>query len=344
MPFRSVADAQAIEHRLLALVRQGKPLRIVIAGAGISGVEALGEMLRRHRDDASLSVDVVEAGERLLTGLPPALDMDIRRLCEPYAVKFHTASVIAGVTAKGVRLAVGTRLRSELTLWTAGLAPPTLLRESGLSQRDQVWADVHATFQSRYADNTFVIGDAAQLPHPVGKQAFRAIDMGALAAANVQRFLAGRALTPFKPAPKPMLIAFGDLQTYMVAGRKVIASNLIACAKGRLSGVHGADCTGGFADIGAGCRRSAVAELARAGAASARVAGGLQEAARLPVDQAALVGPAARIPECGTQCSGTWPAFNGHLLGLDRGAAMGTDGDGIEEVPAARVPVLQRPP
>jgi NADH dehydrogenase len=231
MPFRSVADALAIEHRLLELVKQGRPLRIVIAGGGVSGVEALGEMLRRHRDDASLSVDVVEAGERLLTGLPPALDIDIRRLCEPYAVKFHTASVIASVTAKGVRLADGTRLRSELTLWTAGLAPPTLLRESGLSPPPQLWADVHQTLQSRHAENSFVIGDAAQLPQPVGKQAFRAIDMGALAAANVQRFLDGRALMPFKPAPKPMLIAFGDLQTYLVARRKVIASRLLAGAK-----------------------------------------------------------------------------------------------------------------
>ena len=231
MPFRSVADALAIEHKLLALVKQGKPLRIVIAGGGVSGVEALGEILRRHRDDASLSVDVVEAGERLLTGLPPALDMDIRRLCEPYAVKFHTATAIASVTAKGVRLADGTRLRSELTLWTAGLAPPTLLRESGLSPPPQLWADVHQTLQSRHANNTFVIGDAAQLPHPVGKQAFRAIDMGSLAAANVQRFLDGRALVPFKPAAKPLLIAFGDLQTYLVAGRKVIASKLLAGAK-----------------------------------------------------------------------------------------------------------------
>jgi len=231
MPFRSVADALAIEHRLHALVQQGKPLRIVIAGGGISGVEALGEILRRHREDASLSVDVVEADERLLTGLPPALDIDIRRQCEPYAVKFHTASVIASVTAKGVRLADGTRLRSGLTLWTAGLAPPTLLRESGLSPPHQIWADVHQTLQSRHADNTFVIGDAAQLPRAVGKQAFRAIDMGDLAAANVQRLLDGHALKPFKPAPKPMLIGFGDLQTYLVAGRKVIASKLLAGAK-----------------------------------------------------------------------------------------------------------------
>jgi len=55
MPLRSVADGLAIEQRLHGLVQQGKPLHIVIARGGISGVEALGEILRRHRDDASLS-------------------------------------------------------------------------------------------------------------------------------------------------------------------------------------------------------------------------------------------------------------------------------------------------
>jgi hypothetical protein len=74
-------------------------------------------------------------------------------------------------------------------------------------------------------------GDAAQLPRDVGKQAYNAIDMGALAAANVARFLGGRTLKPFMPAAKPVLIAFGDLQTYLVAGRTVLASKVLAGAK-----------------------------------------------------------------------------------------------------------------
>ncbi len=231
LPFRSVADALAIERRLHALAKEGQPLRIVIAGAGIAGIEALGEILRRHRDEAGLSVEVVEAGGRLLPGLPPALDADLRRLCAPYAVNFRTGTPIASVSAKSVRLADGTRLRSALTLWSAGLAPPPLLRESGLAAAPRRWADVHPTLQSRHADNVFVAGDAAQWPQPLGKQAYHAIDMGSLAATNAVRWLDGRALKPFKPAPKPVLIAFGDLQTYLVAGRTVLASRLLAGAK-----------------------------------------------------------------------------------------------------------------
>ncbi len=231
LPFRSVADALAIEHRLRALVEQGKPLRIVVAGGGISGIEALGEILRRYRGLAGLSVELVEAGDRLLPGLAPALDADLRRLCQGLAVGFRTGTTIASVSPKGVLLADGTRLRSDLTLWTAGLAAPALLRMSGLAPPPQTWAPVHPSLQSCHFERSFVIGDAAQLPQGIGKQAYNAIDMGAHAAANATLYLAGRALKPFKPAPKPLLIGFGDLQTYLVAGRRVLASKVLAGAK-----------------------------------------------------------------------------------------------------------------
>lgn len=231
LPCRSIADALAIEQRLRTLVQQGKPLHIVIVGGGISGIEALGEILRRYRDDPSLSVEVVEAGERLLPGQAPVLDADLRRLCQPHAVRFHTGTAIASVSAKRVHLANGLRLHSELTLWTAGLAAPALLQQSGLARPPHVWADVHQTLQSRHARSTFVIGDAAQLPRVVAKQAYNAIDMGKLAAVNVTGFLAGAPLKPYRPNSKPVLIAFGDLDTYLVAGKTVIASQALAGAK-----------------------------------------------------------------------------------------------------------------
>ncbi len=231
MQFRSVADAQAIALRLADLDKQKKPLKVVIAGAGVSGIEALGEILRRYRDNPRLSVDLVEASPHLLPGFPKALDADLRHLCKDYAVTFHVDTTITSVSPKGVRLGDGVRLASGLTIWTAGLTPPELLRESGLARPPQIWASVAQTLQSPYCASVFVAGDAAVLPQPVGKQAYNAIDMGAFAAANVRRFLGGQALKPFKPAAKPLLVAFGDLQTYLVAGKTVLASKAFAGAK-----------------------------------------------------------------------------------------------------------------
>ena len=237
-PFHGVADGEAIGHDLRKLQRDKQPMRLVIVGAGISGIEALGEVLRRYGDNPTLSVDVVEAGARVLPAFPAKLDADIRKLCQPYPVVFHTGTRIARVAPKSVLLDNGVRIPSALTLWTAGLAPPALLRASGLARGGDSWAPVSRALQSAYCDQVFVVGDAAALPKPLAKQVFHALDMGHCAATNVQRYLEGRALQAFKPAAKPLIIAFGDLQTYMVAGRTVVANRSLAVAKEGLYQVY----------------------------------------------------------------------------------------------------------
>lgn len=230
-PFRTVADSLAIEKRLKALQRPQAPLQVVVVGGGISGVEALGELLRRYRTRPHLSLAIVEAADQLMPGFPKAIDADLRRICQEHGVSVHTGEPVARITPKGVWLASGKRLPSMLTIWAAGLAPPPLLREARLIRPPHTWAAVHQSLQSRYAKTIFVVGDAAALPKPVSKQAFNAIDMGALAAQNVVRFLSDQALKSFEPPAKPMLVAFGDLQTYLVAGRVVLSSKTLAGAK-----------------------------------------------------------------------------------------------------------------
>jgi NADH dehydrogenase len=90
---------------------------------------------------------------------------------------------------------------------------------------------VTRALRSKRFANVFVIGDAAALPRPLGKQAYYALQMGACAADNAKRALAGRRLRDFKPSAKPMLVAFGDLDTFLVSGRTVIASPGLAALK-----------------------------------------------------------------------------------------------------------------
>jgi NADH dehydrogenase len=90
---------------------------------------------------------------------------------------------------------------------------------------------VHATLQSKTHPKVFVAGDAADLPDPLSKRGYHAIDMGVRAASNAERLLAGRPLAPFRPSSKPTLISFGDLSCFLVAGRRVLAGAALAGAK-----------------------------------------------------------------------------------------------------------------
>jgi NADH dehydrogenase len=232
--FKGVADCAAIGREIAGLRRRGDRARraqVVVVGGGLEGVEGLGEILRGERQRRSLDVTVVEAGRRLLPDMPAALDARVRAHCAAFGVRLLTRTRVTAVTPRRVRLDSGELLRSDLTIWTGGSAPPSLLRASGLAARAGQWAEVTAALQSRRHANVFVIGDAAALPKPLSKQAYHALDMGKCAAENVARWLGGRPLRRFRPAPKPTLVAFGDLDTFLVAGRRVLASPALAAAK-----------------------------------------------------------------------------------------------------------------
>jgi NADH dehydrogenase len=231
MPFKSVDECAAIGRRLAVLARSRTRRKVVIVGGGLEGVEALGEILRRYRHRDSIEVTLVEAGARLLGTSPPAVDAAIRRHCAGLRVHFRFGSRVAAVTPRRVRLASGALLASDLTIWTGGVAPSPLIAAARLAGKAREWAPVKPSLQSRRFDNVFVVGDAAALPGPLGKQAYYAIQMGEHAADNVQRWLRDRPLRAFRPSPKPMLVAFGDLDTFMIAGRRVVASPALAAAK-----------------------------------------------------------------------------------------------------------------
>jgi NADH dehydrogenase FAD-containing subunit len=231
MPFKTVDDCAAIGRRLASLVRRSGESSVVIVGGGLEGIEALGEILRRRGARESPRVCVVESGPRLLSGAPPALDVAVRARGAASGVRFCTGSPVTGVTRTQVRLESGERLRSDLTIWTGGVTASPLLHESGLAGKADRWAPVTAALQSKRFENLFVIGDAAGLPRPLRKQAYFALQMGECAAGNARRWLAGQALRSFRPAPKPMLVTFGDLDTFLVRGRSVIASPALAALK-----------------------------------------------------------------------------------------------------------------
>jgi NADH dehydrogenase FAD-containing subunit len=230
MPFKTVDQCHAIGRTLARLARKPGSLSIVIVGGGLEGVEALGEVLRGYRRRTP-TIHVIEAAPRLLPGAPVALDAVVRERCAPYPVHFHTGTRVAEVTKKRVRLGSGETVRSDLTIWTGGATAPALLQASGLAEQPKQWAPVTQTLQSWRFANVFVIGDAAALPHPIGKQAYYAMQMGECAAVNVARALAGRPLRRFRPSAKPMLISFGDLDTFLVAGQRVIAAPALAALK-----------------------------------------------------------------------------------------------------------------
>jgi NADH dehydrogenase FAD-containing subunit len=231
MPFKSVEQCRRIGIALKRLKSRDGGARITIVGGGLEGVEALGEILRRTRVEDRLSITIVEGGPRLMPDAPAAVDRTIRKHCRRFDVTVWTGRSVTRVNTRSVTLDDRSRLPSDLTIWTGGVRPAPQLHEWGLAPNERSWATVTPALQSTCFDNVFVAGDAAALPSPIAKQAYHALDMGRAAANNLVRHLAGDTLEPFRPSPKPTLLAFGDLDTFMISGTRVIASPALAAVK-----------------------------------------------------------------------------------------------------------------
>jgi len=125
----------------------------------------------------------------------------------------HLGTRIAEVVPDAVLLENGERIPADLVVDGLGIAPPRILSESGLAMPSR-WASVQKTLQSQQYDNVFILGDSAQVPGSVSKQAYQALKMGAVAGENVARLLRGRSLKAFRPREEVFLITFGEKTTF----------------------------------------------------------------------------------------------------------------------------------
>ena len=229
--FRTVDDAERIAARLDTLATRKRPASVVIVGGGVSGVEAVGEILRRRGQGDAFNIHIVEIESDILDRQLDGLARDAAQRFADYPVTVHTNAVVKAVRARSVLLAGGETLTADLCIWSAGMTLPGFLRDAGLKQVGDQWLPVGETLRSDYADNIFVAGDCAALPAPIRKQAYYAMDMGEVAGDNIGRLLEGRRLKPFRAKPMPMLISFGDITTWLVVGEAAVASPLLAAAK-----------------------------------------------------------------------------------------------------------------
>lgn len=230
-PFKSVDQCQAIGETLKETIASQEHVDICIVGGGLEGVESLGEILRRYRDTADLTVHIIESSDQLLRGLPDELGAAVERNCANYPVHIHTGTRVKAVTEDAVELTSGEILPADITIWTGGATAPAILAESGLAPQADCWAPTRATLQSDEFDHVFLVGDAAELPEPLIKQAYYATEMGECAADNIERFLAEESLEEFEPPTNLSLISFGDLDTYLVYGDTVAAGTALAPLK-----------------------------------------------------------------------------------------------------------------
>ena len=219
-------DAIALRDKIMARLeylntaRPDEELAVTVVGAGATGVELAGTLaeLRNIALAASFpDIDRTRVHIRLVEMAPAALgpfdralrDYACRQLVER-GVDVRLGTAIQEVTEDAVVLADGETMRSDITVWAAGVAAPEAVARWGLPQGQGGRILTGPDLRVEGQDRIFAIGDIAlidgqQLP----QLAQPALQMGRFAAAQIGLLMAGQATVRFSYHDKGIMATIG---------------------------------------------------------------------------------------------------------------------------------------
>ncbi|MFC7028571.1 NAD(P)/FAD-dependent oxidoreductase [Halomicroarcula sp. GCM10025324] len=176
-PLKRLDHAEQIREEFLAL-QDGD--RVVVGGAGLSGVQVAGELVALAREESmDVEVRLLEQESEVAPTFGESFRRAVRDALVGEGVTVSTGARVTGVDADVVRLDDDAEVAYDQLVWTGGITGS----EAMAGDRPTVRADL------RLGERTFAVGDAAQVVdsngEPVPASASAAIREARVAGQNV---------------------------------------------------------------------------------------------------------------------------------------------------------------
>jgi NADH dehydrogenase len=246
---RRLVNACLRAHNQAESVRPGQ-LHVAIIGAGATGTELSAELHRTARAvvaygldridaEKDIKITLIEAANRILPALPERLSAATTTLLRDLGVDVRTSARVTEVTGKGVHLADGSFVPSELVVWAAGVKGPDVLADlDGLEASRSNQLVVTPTLQTTRDPDIFAIGDCAWLipeghERPLPPRAQTAHQQATHVLGQIRRRLQGEPLRPFVYRDFGSLVSLGHYSTVgslmgFIIGRSVFIEGMFA--------------------------------------------------------------------------------------------------------------------
>ncbi|HZB01290.1 MAG TPA: NAD(P)/FAD-dependent oxidoreductase [Actinomycetota bacterium] len=219
--FKTVQEAIYLRNHVLSQLdvaasaedpdRRRAALTFVFVGGGYAGVEALGELEDLARDaiandpglrSSDMRWVLVDAADRILPELSEDLGSYAADRLRDRGVEVLLSTRLESAEDGVVRLSDGQAFPAETLVWTAGVKPSPLARNSGLPVDEQGRVPVDAFLRIEGLDDAWAAGDAAAVPDassgsvapPTAQHGLRE---GRRLAANVTAVFEGGEVRPF---------------------------------------------------------------------------------------------------------------------------------------------------
>jgi len=220
-----------IDACLRAQARAKRPgegrFTVTIIGGGATGVELSAELhlsasvitsygLANFDPERDLKIVIVDAAPRLLQMLPERLSAAVGRELRALDIDVHTDERVVEVTDKGVHMASGRFIPSDLIVWAAGIKVADFVKDlGGLETNRMNQLVTYRNLQTTRDPSVFAIGDCAAIPQGEGlpnvpPRAQAAHQQAATLAKSLERMLQGRPLLDFIYRDYGSLVSLGD--------------------------------------------------------------------------------------------------------------------------------------
>lgn len=233
--FKTLADAIALRNHVIQSFeradiepdpqRKRRMLTFVMVGAGLVGVELVGELTEFasqvcdaypnvKRDE--LRFELIEAGPRILPELEDVLARYAHKVLTKRDVNIRTSTPVQRIEPDRVHLPNGETIDAETIVANTGVSPNPLVASLPIEKDHKGRARVEPTLRAVGRPWLWALGDCASIPDPGGKPypplAQHALREAKLVAANIAASIRegqSAKLRPFVYASKGTLAALG---------------------------------------------------------------------------------------------------------------------------------------
>lgn len=221
---KTFTDAIVLRNKINELATSKKELRILIAGAGPTGVELAGEWYQYlcylHRKTFQICdthIELIEAADTILPGFPEKTVRMVAQRLQNLAITVRTHAPIIKISDREAFLEDGSRIHYDLFVWSGGVMGAPILKTLGVALSKKNSVLVNQWLRIPDDPSVFVIGDSATVMHPKTKRPLPwnvpiAEQEGRSAARTIINMIVGKPLVPFKPyARYPYVLTVGGM-------------------------------------------------------------------------------------------------------------------------------------
>jgi NADH:ubiquinone reductase (H+-translocating) len=233
LTMKTLGDALVVRNRAIDALElaDGEPdeilrkamMTVVVVGGGFAGVETVGavnDLMREslkfynNLNEDMLRIVLVDVGPMILPELGESLGHYAEKELRKRGVEIRLKTAVKGYDGKEVLLGDGTKIASNMIVWTAGVTPVPIVSDLPCAkERGHIVANEFLQVQGR--PGVWALGDCAQVPDLTNPGKFcpptaqHATRQAPVVAHNIVATIYGKSLKPFKFKTLGLLATIG---------------------------------------------------------------------------------------------------------------------------------------